>query len=139
MATLAPAKKNGRAIGSRTLRNVLNALARYERLRSRSSGGVAARPVAVSTTTGKKATRNATVTCGISPWPRISSNTGATAIFGTDWARTIRGQSARLSTGEQTIRTASGTPASMDGAKPPRVAEGVTHAGSRDRGRTTQP
>src|SRR5206468_12962754 len=67
MATLAPAKKNGKAIGSRTFTKVLNALARYERLRSSSSGGVAARPVAVSTTTGKKATRKATMTFGISP------------------------------------------------------------------------
>ncbi len=100
MATLAPAKKNGIAIGSRTLRNVLNALARYERLRSSSSGGVAARPVAVSTTTGKKATRKATITLGISPWPSISSSTGAMAIFGTDCASTISGYSAFFSVGE---------------------------------------
>src|SRR5882762_5622675 len=100
MATLAPAKKNGIAIGSRTFTNVLKALARYERLRSSSSGGVAASPVAVSTTTGKKATRNATNTLGISPWPSTSSSTGAIAIFGTDWASTISGYSALLITGE---------------------------------------
>src|SRR5690349_5342622 len=67
IATFAPAKKNGMAIGSRTFRNVLKALARYERLSSSSSGGVAASPVAVSTSTGKNATRNATTTFGISP------------------------------------------------------------------------
>ena len=69
----------------------MKALARYERLRSSSSGGVAASPVAVSTTTGKKATRNATMILGISPWPTTSSSTGAMAILGTDWVRTISG------------------------------------------------
>src|SRR5207249_2666171 len=99
IATLAPAKKNGSAIGSLTFTKVLNALARYERLRSSSSDGVALRPVAVSTTMGKKATRKATITLGISPWPRISRSTGATAILGTDWASTISGYSALLSVG----------------------------------------
>src|SRR5436190_5995215 len=121
MATLAPAKKNGSAIGRRTFTNVLKALARYERLRSSSSGGVAARPVAVSTTTGKNATRNATITFGNSPWPTTSSSTGAMAILGTDWVSTISGYSALLSAGEYTIITASGTPTTMDSAKPPRV------------------
>src|SRR6266404_5583940 len=61
---------------------------------------VADSPVAVSTTTGKKATRNATNTLGISPWPSTSSSTGAIAILGTDWASTISGYSALLITGE---------------------------------------
>src|SRR5262249_18811460 len=82
MATFAPAKTNGMAIGSRTFVNVLNALARYERLRSSSSGGVAASPVAVSTTTGKNATRKATITLGTSPQPSTTSSTRATATLG---------------------------------------------------------
>jgi hypothetical protein len=52
---------------------------------------VAASPVAVSTTTGKNATRNATTIFGISPKPSTRRSTGAMAIFGTDWVRTISG------------------------------------------------
>src|SRR5260221_9890600 len=108
MATLAPAKKNGSAMGRRTLTKVLNALARYDRLRSMSSGGVAARPVAVSMTTGKNATRKATTIFGIAPKPRMRSSTGAIAIFGTDWASTMSGYTALFIAGEYTMRTASG-------------------------------
>jgi hypothetical protein len=54
----------------------------------------------VSTTTGKKATRKATMILGISPWPTTSNSTGAMAIFGTDWVRTISGYSALFIAGE---------------------------------------
>ena len=91
IATFSPLKKKGSAIGKRTFTKVFSWLVRYERLRSRSSSGVAANPVAVSTTIGKKATRKATTSFDASPCPSTSRSTGAIATLGTDCVTTISG------------------------------------------------
>src|SRR5271166_6654746 len=90
-ATLAPEKMNGSAAGNCTLANTWRGDARSARASSRSPGGVARNPVAVSTTIGKNATRNAIASLDSMPRPNQTRRMGAMATFGTDWVATSMG------------------------------------------------
>ena len=90
-ATFRPLKRNGTAVGNRIFTNSWSRDAFSERLRSRSSAGTALSPVAVSTTIGKNATRNAIKIFGVWPTPIRITMSGAMATFGTDCVTTSSG------------------------------------------------
>ena len=71
-----------------------------ERARSSRSGSTCANPTAVLMSTGKNATRNATVTFDVSPMPNHTRISGAKAIFGMICSVTRSGVSARRSVSE---------------------------------------
>src|ERR1044071_6149987 len=90
-AILAPEKIDGRAEGNCILKKVCNRVHCSERASSSSSGDVERRPVAVSTTTGKKAITKAIASFDLMPVPNQTSRIGATATFGMDWLATRSG------------------------------------------------
>ena len=67
MAILVPEKTNGRAPGTRTLKNICRPDAPMVRIMRTMSGSVAPRPSTVLTTIGKKAMSTTTMIFGMSP------------------------------------------------------------------------
>src|SRR5581483_6977493 len=89
--TFRPEKIAGKACGKLTARKTWNRLPCMARARSTISGSTDLKPCTADTTTGKNPSRNAEMTLGKMPKPNQTTNSGAIAIFGTDWEKTSSG------------------------------------------------
>src|SRR6476660_7613391 len=91
METCSPEKIAGTACGRLTAQNTRKRLPCMARARSTMSGSTDLKPCTAETTTGKNPNTNAEITFGMMPKPNHTTNSGAIAIFGTDWENTSSG------------------------------------------------
>ena len=84
-------------------------VAPIERARSFISADIERRPTAASITIGKNEIRNATSTLGRVPTPNQTRKSGAIAIFGTTWKKSMVGITKRSKRALAVIAIASGS------------------------------
>ena len=80
----------------------------------------------LATSVGKKQSMNVSSTFGNGPNPNHTTNSGATAILGISWKKTINGYSDRSSHLNDTIISPSGTPIAAAKTNPSRTSLAVT-------------
>ena len=108
-ATFRPLNRYGRLVGRRNARNTCIRVAPIERARSFISEDIERRPTAASMTIGKNEIRKATSIFGVTPTPNHTRKSGAIAIFGTTWKKSIVGMTNRSKRELEVIAIASGT------------------------------
>ena len=82
----------------------------------------------LASSSGKNVSSNVSITFEVSPKPSQTTNSGATAIFGTSWMKTSSGYSIRFAVGDSAISRPSGMAVTTDNPKPRTISWIVTDA-----------